>query len=191
MKHRGLTFVEILIGIVVIGIVAAIVIAVAGPLQRRAQISTCYSNLRNLHMSIEVYRNNYGGAEKLVGNAASLGLPPFFRDNESGKVLVGEYEDWLCPAPKHYAPRKRFPEIKPVWWGASPDNPPYEDVTAKYKGGTPLTLDLNHNNHAVININSPLQQKRILFLTLDGNIVDKKVKGIWYGTFHFDIFEID
>jgi prepilin-type N-terminal cleavage/methylation domain-containing protein len=191
MKHRGLTIVEVLIGIVVIGIIAAIVIAVGGPVKRQAQVGTCYANLRNLHLAIAVYRNNYGGAEKLVGDAAGLGLPPYFRDIETGKILVGEREQWMCPAPKHYDPRKKFPEIEPMWWGNDPTYPPYEEYTAKYKGGTPLTLDFNHNNHAVININSHLQQKRILFLTLDGNIVDKQVKQGYIGTFHFNIFEID
>jgi prepilin-type N-terminal cleavage/methylation domain-containing protein len=190
MKHRGLTFVEVLIGIVVIAIVAAIVIAVAGPIKKKSDLAICYSNMRKIHMALEVYRSQFGGAEKLVGDAASLGLPYSWLHRGTLNPIIGTWDEWKCPAPKHTG-RETMPGYKYMVWPNEPGNPPYEEVTARYQGKTPILLDFNHNNHAVVNINSPIQPKRIMYLTLDGNIIDKHVKQGWIGTFHFNIFEID
>ncbi len=59
-QNRGFTIVELLIVIVVIAILASISIVAYNGIQRRANVSAAYSDMKSLGQAFEIYRVDYG-----------------------------------------------------------------------------------------------------------------------------------
>ncbi len=142
--HRtGFTLVEVLIVIVIIAILAAILLPVIGSVRRRAHISSCMSNLRQIGMALTMYKDDAGGID---APHISTTYPVFVTDARifrcpldplhgqfPGNIRIEGNLYFPGGVSYGYIPRwKRAIELR--WWAAN--GPPFG--FGKYGGLTPL-----------------------------------------------------
>ena len=96
--------IELLVVIGIIAVLAGILWVVLAPARNKARIVHCINNFRQIHMALEIYRQEWGGVDPETANSfRDLCLPPkvlylegffpFYRE----KYLVGTKEIWKCP----------------------------------------------------------------------------------------------
>ncbi len=104
-SKEGLTLIELLIVIGIIAVLAGILWVVLAPVRNKARIVHCINNFRQIHMALEIYRQEWDGVDpEMASTFADLCLPPevfklegffpFYRE----KYLIGTKEIWKCPA---------------------------------------------------------------------------------------------
>jgi hypothetical protein len=137
------------------------------------------------------YMADYGNSPGFYGDMYAMGLPPEFADvsrPEKGIFpYAGVLEDWMCPAPKpaerDWMPHRAYVP-RPEESGLG-----FADHVIRLRGDTPLVVDLNHNDFTKVSLFEP-QLKRILYLNLDGAVINKQVRRPYYpGDVNF--FEIE
>lgn len=74
--YRGFTILEALIALAIIAITAALLTPVFLAAKNRSRVNVAASNLRQLHMAVEIYRSNWDGGGNF-GTLAQMGLPTF------------------------------------------------------------------------------------------------------------------
>jgi hypothetical protein len=184
----------VIVVIAILSVLALIAFAIGGSVKKRLAVGTCTNNMRVLHNALSIYRADWGNAQSEVGDVPRLGLPPGLYSMTTSKPYFGEEEWFVCPAPKdvQYAFK---PHYKAFFWlnefmGNSFD-PPYEDVTSRYKGKTPLIFDANHIDHSTTHIQQPRSEKFVIFVDLGGSIVTKTVRSHFSHPRDVEFFELD
>lgn len=132
MKKRGFTFIELLVVIGIIGVLAAILFPVFARARESARRATCASNLEQVCVALHMYAQNYDG-----------NFPK--KNNEFGPLVncaggYGSPDVFFCPsdAAEHYWEIKQKTIRTP---GSDPDTGREIDVAIKtyssyvYKGG--------------------------------------------------------
>jgi type II secretory pathway pseudopilin PulG len=127
MNSRGLTLLEVAMIIIVIGILAAILLPPVSPGIRRARVTSCASNLRQLYHLGASYASTHQG--QWPGAKGSALWMEFTKTNPP---LIGrdELEVLLCPVKgepdlghcDYLGPSKTFSELKPTE-GLAADKP--------------------------------------------------------------------
>jgi prepilin-type N-terminal cleavage/methylation domain-containing protein len=193
-KQSGLSLVEVLVVVAILAILASVAYAIMGPVKKGLATGTCSNNMRLLHNALMVYRADWGNAQSDVGDVPRLGLPPGLYSPATAKPYFGEEEWFVCPAPKNVEYQFK-PHYKAFFWlnefMGSTFDPPYEEVTAKYKGKTPIIFDPNHIDHATTHLEQPRTKKFVIFVNLGGKVVTKTVQSRFNHPRDVGFFELD
>ncbi len=88
---RGLTLVELLVVLAVIGVLLGILLPTLSQARRAAETTTCISNLRQLHMALRMYEDDHG----FLPVEPALGYFPKWRDQLSAYVKNDAL--YVCP----------------------------------------------------------------------------------------------
>lgn len=164
MSRRAFTIVEVLIVIGVVGVLVAIAYPVIGNSKRAARYSACQASLREIGVSLNMYRSDYGGSE--VGWPTQMGLPPFRIDLYQTVQLrcLGNNPDgngWYYSYPDTYAPA----HVQDAWAA-------YVD---KYGSSSIVFYDPNHQSEYPRSITWQLW--KAAGLRLDGSVTSRTRMG--------------
>jgi len=183
---RGLTLIELLVVIGIIAVLAGILWVVLAPARERARKMHCVSNMKQIHLALEAYRQDWDGMDVEVANTfADLALPPkpFQMVGEwpymEVKCLIGTPEIWWCPTGQRlYGYAVSFnEEIRKF----------LESVLRKRRGEYPVVFDAYHNilhrgrggivNPADVDEDflKKLYSREVIVLRLNGKIDIKRV----------------
>lgn len=74
--RRGITLIEVLVVVGILGVLFGIVYTMASSLRKRAQILTCMHNLRQIGIALRLYREDWGVEPLRKGLPASYWMDP-------------------------------------------------------------------------------------------------------------------
>ena len=86
-KYRGLTFIELILSLVIIGILAAIAIPLSEMAVKRAKEIELHRNLREIRSAIDKYKGNYDAGMYGVKIVGASGYPKTLQVLLEKKVL--------------------------------------------------------------------------------------------------------
>jgi len=198
MSHnpkRGFTLVELIVVLAVLALLTALLFPAFAQVRERARETTCLSNLHQIGMAIQMYRQDYGGGEPVaVPTRAQLGLPAEPSDLLS--YLKGGKQVFLCadeslPPGIFQTPvdRSGMP-ISYMWCLGAEDGltrdgfPGFARQVSLRGSDTPLVIDAFHWG-ADYGRNSPQPWlRKVMVLRLDGRVDarirdDSQVRASW------------
>lgn len=156
MSRRGITTLELVTVIAILGVVASLLYPIFGRAKEQARQSSCISNLSQLYKGLEIYRSDNDGIP--TGSPSQMGLPPlplpeFTTFKCSGVTMSGQYP------------------YRHLWqgWLSSDPQRTWSNFVAQYQSDTPIVLDINHNSQSVP-LYSPYFHRVGLVLYLDGSV---------------------
>lgn len=79
-RRKGLTLMELLIVIGIIAVLAGLIFVAMGPVRARARLVKCISNLKNINVAYQLYRQDYDGIDPSPGqhlHCYDVALIPF------------------------------------------------------------------------------------------------------------------
>ena len=158
-----MTLTEIMVVLAIVCVLAALLFPVTLRAKEGGNQTACVSNLKQIGTAIELYREECDGAQ--YSTAAGMGLPPFILPATT--VLH-------CHANPH---QDSWPYIQ-LWQGyvASDPQNTWRNLVDQYQDGTPLVLDINHNDPS-IPMFSPYFDRVGLVLFLGGDVKKLKRRG--------------
>lgn len=174
-KKRGFTLIEVLS---VIGIVLAL-IALTMPVIANAKKGmyerACVSNLKQLHMAITIYRQEWDG-DGVFGDAYEMGLPPF---PFSGRLPLMEFR---CAEAGNDAFSTEGVHYYSFWSDPQLDGnlPSWETYSQEYRGEAILIVDMNHNPKHLPLLHGDLLTRYGFGLSESGVLVKGKKRGDWF-----------
>lgn len=160
--RRAFSLVEILVCVAIVLVVVAIALPILSATKRSALQAETRSNLRQLYIGLELYRQEQDGAD--VGNLYALGLPPV---DYYGLVMA---KDIKPPLAGRYAGLG--------WYYLMPPEPQIVDPTmttgwlkynANCESGSILLVDVNFSEHSPES-SSPLLPRIGYGVRLNGSI---------------------
>jgi prepilin-type N-terminal cleavage/methylation domain-containing protein len=172
MKNEsGFSLVEVIVVVTIVVIVAAISYPVFSRAKEKSIEAKSISNMRQLHLAIEMYRSEYGGIP--YGTLEAMGLP----DSPTEKWL-GSSVDALRPPTNpastylYYPVASRFDRRSPTW----------EQYVVEHTDATVLLADVYFNpsepkgTYPSYQMN-PDVEKYLIGITLGGSIRKKRSSG--------------
>lgn len=172
-RNSGFTIVELLVVLAILAVLAGVVYAASGGVREKARQSVCLSNLHQIGLAVQMYRQDYGGSDA-PGWPSQLGLPPnhiVLTDSKSlhgTAYLAGGRNVLWCPNSPH--PPGLLSSYGWIPWTPrtqTPGSPPFPREVAQRGGDTPLVWDSLHD---VRPIDGPWISHFILLLRLDGHV---------------------
>lgn len=109
-RQKGFTIVELLIVIVIIGILAALVIAAYNGIQTRANVTTMNADLRSMIKLIELYKADNGIYPQTPNGSGGWSY-------RYGRISGDNFIPGIVPT---YAPK--LPQIQGAWSGGNNNN---------------------------------------------------------------------
>lgn len=151
MRDRGLTLVELMVSLAIIAILAALVFAMTRRAITQAKVTTCISNLRQLHAALTMYHEDYGVFPP--ANAEWPGLMPYLGNHRLACPVKATHDpDYFVHA--HY--------------DDSVANNPLDKACMETRG--PMYPIAHDFNHYVTEVAYTTGQRLILFVRLDGSV---------------------
>lgn len=156
-KSKGLTLMEAMIALVIIAIVVAILTPVFANTKRAAKISQSVSNMRQLYVAIQIYRDEHDGFESYdsLFSFYHLGLPrpeliqeQFFHNEQ--QIIGSDRKLWFSPCGDDEIITRTWFKGNPgeVTYIASEYNPvammmphPYADYLRTYRQNSLILAD--------------------------------------------------
>jgi len=174
-QKKSLTLVELLVLLGIIVILIGIVWVIFSPIREKARIIHCANNLKQIHLAIEMYRQDYGGREAIVGQRMEyweLGLPP-------SPWSLKPYMKSPLYCPLAYPTAKDSKDLWlvgymwAVWRGRALVNsgPDWSEAIAKRGENFPISADCNHNLHGC----KEFPEMFVIVLRLNGKIETKQI----------------
>ncbi len=101
-RARGFTLIELLVVIAIIAILAAMLLPALRQAREQARRAKCMSNLRQVGICLQMYRDDYGGRDALYlvdpGRIpANYGYPGRRKEYLEAKEYAGTLDVFLCP----------------------------------------------------------------------------------------------
>jgi len=179
---KGLTLIELLIVIGIIAVLVGIILVVFSSIKERFRIMYCTNNFKQLHIAIEMYRQDYDGIEALIGQRSEyweLGLPL----NPKALKPYAKTSLLYCPL-AHFPTETRDLWMRgymwAVWKGKALGNsgPDWADAIAKRGEEFPISADCNHNPRG----DKEFPRKFVILLRLNGSIETKQIMVLGKGS---------
>lgn len=181
MKHRAFTLVELLIVLGIIALLAALVLAAAGPVRESARQRTCASNLHQLGLALAMYSNDYDGSESVPSQPMQywqLGLPRA----SAIPAFIGSYvkdkQVLRCPDYHGIVPIANLTTT--YLWSPDVDMPghlyySFSQMVARRGELTPLLSCVSHNGPINIAKDPRWVQMRVMVLRLNQQVQSELV----------------
>jgi|CXWL01.1.fsa_nt_gi prepilin-type N-terminal cleavage/methylation domain-containing protein len=178
MKRNGFTLIEIISCLAIVLVLAAITYPVIVSSRQSGLKTQTISNLRQLYIALELYRQEYDGAA--IGDLNQLGLPPvdYYASNIAATLkppLAGRYPGvgWYYLMPPD--PANVQPEIVNRW----------RDYGGRCESGAILLVDVNFSDVPPVG-GSPLLTSTGYGVRLSGSVEVRKARGSplsfnWWG----------
>jgi len=158
LRRRGLSLVEALSVVTILGVLAALLYPVFKNVRMRALDAQCIEKLRQYGAALAIYRHEYGG-DGVYGHPYAMGLPP----TVGGLGLP--FDTYYCPLGNHV--RNTFiphPELH-----RDDDLPAWIREVRLHREDTIIQADLNHNDWGR-RIASPYMDQKGIGLYLGGYV---------------------
>ena len=174
--RRSFTLTETLLVIGIIAIVTALSYPAFSAAKERAQLESCMSNLKQIHLAIKMYQSAWDGEGK-YGDMYEMGLP--FLYGPPGAI---ELPKWECAGlPNEF----RRAEQYPYNYFPAPDwidhrTPTWKEYAASEEENSILICDPNHNPKDVPLMFESKFHIRAFGVRLSGQAVRRTKKGMWY-----------
>lgn len=173
----GFTLVELLVCIAIVGLLAAILYSSLAPARERASQTRCMSNFHQIHLALQMYRQDCGGEDP----PAALTVPELGLPVQLGAFVrhVGNPEIFQCRSVYYPVPRKMWPLIHYNVAFSQGENSPsaslpqFSQMVAKRGMDTVLFIDHHHGTFWDRNSTDP--NTKVLFLRLNGQAEAKIV----------------
>lgn len=169
-KKSGVSLIELVTVLAIIMVLAAILLPVFVRARESAQRSASLNNLKQIHLAMTVYRQDWEGD---AGSAEGLGLPPLSPFSTAEAALPATEELWFSPCGRHKGGpsahgRGRLHAVYDF----------FEWRQAYAIGGesTPYILDFHCNDKSIV-LESPFQLYRVHFITLMGSASNRMTYG--------------
>ncbi|MEQ1821662.1 MAG: prepilin-type N-terminal cleavage/methylation domain-containing protein [Fimbriimonadaceae bacterium] len=168
---KGFTLIEILVVIAIIAAVAGVLYPVFSRSKQAALETKSISNMRQIYLAIQAYRNDCEGTA--YGKAEEMGLPP------------APFEKWIGPAAKLNPPLRRAGLhyfYYPIPSAEDHRVPSWEDYTETHFGSTVVIADVWFDSQPAKPpytswVDDPDAEKYVLGITLDGSLRKKRAIG--------------
>ncbi len=176
--RKGFTIIQLLVVIMIIATLAALISPVYFKTVGRAKEDTCLNNLRQLGLSLLMYKSE-NGSESYYGEYNRMGLPPPANINQKNGWNTPE-ELWKCSStPSAMVPsNKANPYI--IHWleRVDPVNSRFAKNAKIYQENLILLSDQNHNKLTMPDMLDRSQIKLAMGLLLSGQVIRKNARGI-------------
>ncbi|MCS7278317.1 MAG: type II secretion system GspH family protein [Aquificaceae bacterium] len=175
LGKKGLTLIELVLVIGIISILTGIIWIAYVSVQKKAYVTHCINNLRQIHLILQMYRQDYSGVEAEIGKQMKyweLGLPlhkeslktysrtSFYCPLVYSQLKAGD--SWMVGYRWAVWEGKALGERGPIW----------ENVIAQRGEEFPISTDCNHNPHG----DEEAPWRLTILLRLNGKV---ETKNIW------------
>jgi len=175
MNRHAFSLVEVLVCLAIAVVLVAILVPVLSSAKKASHESVCASNLKQLHLTIALYQEQYGGSSG-VGNLYEMGLPTLpLQKSLKYTSGLGRCDGQGSPV--------RSPTGFAYFYVPSPPNAmsglvKWADYVAAEGENAVLIMDLNHNEiRATSLILAEGLTKKGTAVLLSGQLVRKNKKG--------------
>lgn len=198
-RKKGFTVLEALIALVVLSLLVAVLYPAMAAAKQRAIIGTAVQRLRQIHIGIEIYRNEWDGSDVFTSYRSfyTLGLPvpedpgyvqlPGVSPEVWRSPCASKPADWMICATTgfpglcgggivSYVAHRYEPSIIDLPYADNANRSMYSDYLVTYRGNSVLVVDV-HCNPPGTNMRAPFLKKRGLALLLNGSVVNKFAEG--------------
>ncbi|BBO22653.1 MAG: hypothetical protein AMXMBFR19_12850 [Chthonomonadaceae bacterium] len=175
MRNFAFSLVEVLVCLAIAAVLVAILVPVFSAAKKASHESVCASNLKQLHLAVALYQEQYGG-QGGFGNLFEMGLPlPPLRKSLRYATELGRCDGPGSPV--------RSPTGFAYFYIPSPPNAmsgfvKWADYVAAEGENAVLIMDLNHNQMPATSlILAEGLTKKGMAVLLSGQLVKKNKKG--------------
>lgn len=176
---RAFSLVEILVVLVIIAALTAIAFPVLARVREHGRRSACMANLKQIGIALNLYRQDYDGAEPMKGarlSHSALGLPYGFSLNEFYTKYVKNRDVLFCPSTTKS--RKEWgTSYDTAFWSSERNRPSYDwEGLAALRGPDYVTAVCSDHNGPEIPRSMRRSTEVLIFhvLRIDGRVDVRK-----------------